>query len=87
MSEPSKAELRDRGRRAERLLDEEEVKLALAGMERDAFVAFKSASTLEEREAAWLEVRGLDALQRKLRGMVEAGKTAAIQIERENRTR
>lgn len=87
MAEVNYQKLVEIGRRVERLLADEDVQAALAAVERDAFAAFRGASTPAERDDAWLEVRGLDALQRALKRKVDAGKTAAVQLDRENRTR
>jgi hypothetical protein len=73
----------ERGARIAQLLDNEYVQEALSDVEADIVLAWKSGSTVEEREVAHAELRGLEALLRKFRCFVDGGTRASTNMSKE----
>lgn len=63
----------ERGARIAQLLDNEHVADALAEIEAEIVRSWKSGSTVEARESAYAELRGLEAILNKFRCFVDGG--------------
>jgi hypothetical protein len=67
-----------RGEEARALLDNQLLRQAIIGMERDIISGMKSLKPedVEGRDAYWRELRALERFQRKFTGYIRTGETA-----------
>jgi hypothetical protein len=69
----TREQLRARARRAQEILDDEVFHAALEDARQATIEEWVTSPTVEGREAAWAQIRGLGAVQQGLRRIVSAG--------------
>ena len=67
----------ERGKLAQRLLDDETIKDLFAALEADYVKQWKDATVHEAREQAWFRVRALEDFKKELRRLRDSGTVAA----------
>lgn len=83
MAEKTREEQIALGRRIEQLVKEPEVAAAFKDMEEDITRQWKTASTQNEREQLWGEIRAVAEFQRRVNLLVVRGQRAQIDAEKE----
>ena len=77
-----------KGRKAKQLLEDETLNNAIAKLESDQLWAFRSSKPEEsvKRETAWCMLQAIDGLRQELIKIMDNGKVAQRQIEREQKS-